>query len=247
MPRLEGKIGLVTGAGGGIGRAIVRRFAQAGAQVIATDRDRTSLAELAKELPGVVTLEADVTVLDEVKAMFAEVEKRFGRLDVLVNNAGVGSRTDFRYLSDEDWAGVLDVNLGGAVRCMREGLDLLKAAGDGAIVNLGSIMEMRHVRQLSAYAASKAAIGAVTRSVAVEYAPFGIRVNSISPGYIETPMTKTVLRNEAMREALLARTPLNRFAQPSDIAEAALFLASAEASCITGQCLVVDAGASVVL
>jgi len=247
MSRLAGKIGLVTGAGGGIGRAIARAFLQEGAQVIASDRDGSSLAVLADELPDIVTLEADVTQLDEVKAMLGETGKRFGRLDVMINNAGVGSRTDFRHLSDEDWAGVLDVNLQGTVRCMREGLDLLKASDDAAIVNMGSIMEIRHVRQLSAYAASKAAIGALTRSVAVEYAPYGIRVNAIAPGYVDTAMTKTVLRNEAMREALLARTPLKRFAEPDDIAKAVLFLASNDANCITGQCLIVDAGASVAL
>lgn len=237
----------MTGAGGGIGRAIVNCFAQAGAVIVANDCDGTRLAELAKEQPDIITYEADVTRLEDVQAMVANVGERFGRLDVLVNNAGVPSRSDFRHLSDEDWAGVMEVNLQGTVRCMRESLDLLKVPGDAAIVNMGSIMEMRHVRQLSAYAASKAAVGALTRSVAMEYASFGIRVNAVTPGYVETAMTKTVLRNEAMREALLSRTPLQRFAEPDDIAQATLFLASGEAKSITGQCLIVDAGASVAL
>jgi NAD(P)-dependent dehydrogenase (short-subunit alcohol dehydrogenase family) len=245
MSRLEGKIALVTGAGGGIGRAIVSCFAQAGAEIVASDRDNASLAKLTKEQPDIITHEADVTRLEDVQAMVANMAERFGRLDVLVNNAGVPSRSDFRHLSDEDWSSVIDVNLQGTARCMRESFELLKISGDAAIVNMGSIMETRHIRQLSAYAASKAAVGALTRSVAVEYAPFGIRVNAVTPGYVETAMTKSVLRNEAMREALLLRTPLKRFAEPSDIAQATLFLASVEAKSITGQCLIVDAGASV--
>ena len=175
-----------------------------------------------------MALHADIRDLGQVKAMFSEIGERFGRLDVLINNAGVGSRTDFRNLSDEDWAQVLDVNLQGTVRCMREGFSLLRASDYASIINLGSIMNNRHARQLSAYAASKAAIAALTRSVAVEYAAYGIRVNSISPGYVETAMTKTVLRKQAVREALLAQTPLKRFAAPDDVAKAALFLASGD-------------------
>ena len=250
MGRLESRIALVTGAGGGIGSAIARCFADEGAQVAVADRNPKSVDKLAGELSGpagAVALHADIRDLGQVKAMFSEIGERFGRLDVLINNAGVGSRTDFRNLSDEDWAQVLDVNLQGTVRCMREGFSLLRASDYASIINLGSIMNNRHARQLSAYAASKAAIAALTRSVAVEYAAYGIRVNSISPGYVETAMTKTVLRKQAVREALLAQTPLKRFAAPDDVAKAALFLASGESSYITGHELVVDGGASVAL
>lgn len=247
MGEVQGRIALVTGAAGGIGQAIVRRLAAEGAHVIAANREVENLEELAQSASAIQTQQTDVTDLAGIQAMFATVREQHGRLDILVNNAGVPSRTDFRHLSDEDWAGVIDVNLHGTVRCMREGLDVLKASEQAAIVNLGSIMDTRHVRQLSAYAASKGAIAALTRSVAVEYATFGIRVNSVSPGYVETAMTRTILRNPAMRDALLERTPLKRFPTPDDIADAALFLASERANSITGQSLVVDGGTSVAL
>ena len=247
MGEVQERIALVTGAAGGIGQAIVRRLAAEGAHVIAADREVKNLEELVQSAGAIQTQQTDVTDLEGIQAMFAAVREQHGRLDILVNNAGVPSRTDFRHLSDEDWAGVIDVNLQGTVRCMREGLDVLKESEQAAIVNLGSIMDTRHVRQLSAYAASKGAIAALTRSVAVEYAAFGIRVNSISPGYVETAMTRTILRNPALREALLERTPLKRFPTPDDIADATLFLASVRANSITGQSLVVDGGTSVAL
>lgn len=251
MGRLDDKIALVTGAARGLGRAIATRFVAEGAHVFVTDQDESLAAEAALDIAAnggfAAPLRADVTSTPDVQKMFEAVNEAFGRLDVLVNNAGVTHRGDFRHLSDEDWQGVVDVNLQGTVRCCREGLTLLQAAGTASIINLSSIMERRHIRQLSPYSTTKAAVAALSRSLAVEYASFGVRVNYLCPGYVETALTKRVLRNPAIRKALLQQTPMGRFAEPEDIANAALFLASDESVFVTGSGLTVDGGMSVAL
>ena len=153
---------------------------------------------------------------------------------MLVNNAGVGERSDFRHLSDEAWDRVWKVNLDGTVRCAREAFDLLKASGKGSIVNLSSVMATKHTRQMSVYSATKGAVSALSRSLAVEYAPYVIRVNALCPGYVETGLIGRYIGKPDDRQGLLAQTPLRRFGTPEDIANAALFLASDEAAYITG-------------
>jgi NAD(P)-dependent dehydrogenase (short-subunit alcohol dehydrogenase family) len=177
----------------------------------------------------------------------AEAARRFGRLDALVNNAGLNVRGDFRHLSDADWARIREVNLDGVVRVARDGFALLKASGRGSLINVASIMAHRGLRQLTAYSATKGAVVALTRGLAVEYAPFGIRVNALCPGFVHTALTERVLRNPAIEKALVESTALRRLGQPEEIARAALFLASDEASYITGAELAVDGGMSAVL
>ncbi len=251
MGRLKGKVALVTGAGAGLGRAIAICFAREGAHVFVTDRDADSAesvaGEIAKAGGNSSALTADITKLAEVQAMFEAVESGFGRLDILVNNAGISRRGDFKDLSDEDWSEVVDVNLHGVVRCTREAMGLLKASGKASIVNLASIMERRHIRQISPYSTTKAAVAALSRSLAVECAPLGIRVNYLCPGYVETALTARFLRNPVIREGLIAQTPLRRLAEPEEVAMAALFLASDESSYVTGEGLTVDGGMSIAL
>jgi NAD(P)-dependent dehydrogenase (short-subunit alcohol dehydrogenase family) len=179
--------------------------------------------------------------------MFRAVEKGHGRLDVLVNNAGLNVRGDFRHLSDADWARIREVNLDGVVRVARDGFEPLKASGRGSLINVASIMAHRGLRQLTAYSATKGAVTALTRGLAVEYAPFGIRVNALCPGFVHTPLTARALKNPAIEKALVESTALRRLGQPEEIARAALFLASDEASYITGAELAVDGGMSAVL
>ncbi|HXG78702.1 MAG TPA: SDR family oxidoreductase [Methyloceanibacter sp.] len=246
MRRLEGKIALVTGAGAGIGRAVAETFAREGASVVVTDRDAAAAKEVADAIikaNGTATaLAVDVTNTPQVKALMIETAQRYGRLHVLVNNAGVGERSDFRHLSDEAWDRVWKTNLDGTVRCAREAFELLKASGNASVINLSSVMASKHTRQMAVYSTTKGAVSALTRSLAVEYAPYCIRVNALVPGYVETALIGRYLQNPMVAKALLTQTPLRRFGTPQDVANAALFLASDEAAYITGASLNVDGG-----
>jgi NAD(P)-dependent dehydrogenase (short-subunit alcohol dehydrogenase family) len=246
MRRLEGRIALVTGSGSGIGRATAQVLAREGAHVYVTDVNgaaaETVAAEIVKAGLSATALTADVSHGQDVTAMFRAVEKAHGRLDVLVNNAGLNAGGDFRHLSDADWARIREVNLDGVVRVARDSFPLLKASGRGSLVNVASIMAHRGLRPLAAYSATKGAVTALTRGLAVEYAPFGIRVNALCPGFVHTALTARALRNPAVEKALVESTALRRLGQPEEIAKAALFLASDDASYVTGAELAVDGG-----
>jgi NAD(P)-dependent dehydrogenase (short-subunit alcohol dehydrogenase family) len=251
MKRLEGRIALVTGAGSGIGRATVLAFAAEGAHVYVTDVNGEAAeavaAEIANSGAAATAIAADVSRGQDVAAMFRAVEAAHGRLDVLVNNAGLNVRGDFRHLSDADWVTIREVNLDGVVRVARDGFALLKASGRGSLINVASIMAHRGLRQLTAYSATKGAVTALTRGLAVEYAPFGIRVNALCPGFVETALTRRVLKVPAIEKALIDSTALRRLGRPEEIARAALFLASDEASYVTGAELAVDGGMAAAL
>ncbi len=251
MRRLEGRIALVTGAASGIGRATARLFAEEGAHVYLADVNGAGVegaaAEMAAAGLAAHAIAADVSLGQDVTAMFRAVEKGHGRLDVLVNNAGLNVRGDFRHLTDADWAKIREVNLDGVVRVARDGFALLKASGRGSLINVASIMANRGLRQLTAYSATKGAVTALTRGLAVEYAPFGIRVNALCPGFVHTALTARALKNPAIEKALVESTALRRLGQPEEIAKAAVFLASDEASYVTGAELAVDGGMSAAL
>jgi NAD(P)-dependent dehydrogenase (short-subunit alcohol dehydrogenase family) len=248
MDRLADKCALVTGAAAGIGRDIAELFAAEGAHVFVADIDGTGAAAVAaaicaagRKATGIV---ADVSRGQDVQAMFRTIEQAAGKLDVVVSNAGLNVRGDFRHISDADWVKIREVNLDGVVRVARDGFGLLSSGGGGVLINVSSIMARRGLRQLAGYSATKGAVSALTRALAVEYAPFNIRVNALAPGFIETALTARVLRNPALRKALVDETPMRRLGTGKEIAEAALFLASDAASYITGAELVVDGGMS---
>lgn len=246
MRRLEGRIALVTGAGNGIGRAIAARLAADGAQVVIADLDGEAASRVAAEIVasgGQASGHAtDVTRGQDVGALLRTIEATHKRLDILVNNAGLNVRADFRHLSEAEWVKVRDVNLDGVVRFAREGFELLRRSGNASLINIASIMGDHGMRQLVAYSATKGAVIALTKGLAVEYAPFGIRVNALCPGFVETALTARALKLPAFAKALIDKTPMRRFGRPDEIAAAAAFLASDDASFVTGATLAVDGG-----
>jgi NAD(P)-dependent dehydrogenase (short-subunit alcohol dehydrogenase family) len=245
MDRLKGKIAVVTGAGAGIGLATARLFAAEGAHVYVTDVNGESAAEAASALKGAglgaTAMTVDVSRGQDVTALFRAIEQAHGKIDVLVNNAGLNVRADFRHLSDADWVKIREVNLDGVVRIARDGFPLLKASGAGSLINVASIMGHRGLRQLAGYSATKGAVSALTRALAVEYAPYNIRVNALAPGYIETELNRDFLSSPA-GESLGKRVAMRRFGKPEDLDGALLLLASDAGRYITGATLVVDGG-----
>src|SRR5262249_8526590 len=229
MQPLAGRIAFIAGAGAGLGRAIAEAYAAAGAHVYVTDIDAAAAAAVCGRLAALGAaahaLACDVTRAEDITAAFGEVQRAHGRIDVLVNNAGLNVRSDFRHLRDADWVKIRSVNLDGVVRVARDGFELLRASGRGVLINVASIMARRGLRQLTAYTATKGAVLALTKGLAVEYAPFGIRVNALAPGFVETALTARALRNPAIEKALVESTALRRLGQPEEIANAALFLA----------------------
>lgn len=251
MQRLLGKIAVVTGAGAGIGLATAELFAAEGAHVWLTDVDGVSAEAGAERINGrglaASWMAVDVSRGQDVSALFRDVKAAHGRIDVLVNNAGLNVRSDFRHLSDADWVKIREVNLDGVIRIARDGFELLRASGQGSLVNIASIMGHRGLRQLAAYSATKGAVSALTRTLAVEYAPFGIRVNALAPGFIETALTARVLKVPQFSKALLEKIPLGRFGTGDDVARAALFFASSDSAYITGAEIAVDGGMAAAL
>jgi len=246
--RLSGKMALITGAASGIGLATARRFAEEGATVILADRDEArlpaALAEIQHSSGSHVAIALDVTVEEAWIRAIDEVTRRFGRLDILVNNAGFGR---FRSIADttlEEWRATLAVNLDSVFLGTRHALPLLARSGRGAIVNMSSIRGLVAGINSGAYSAAKAGVRLFTKVTALECAAAGngVRVNSVHPGHVETPLTAPAYSKPEVVRPLLAETPLGRFAQPREIADVILFLASDEASYMTGAEVTIDGG-----
>ncbi len=237
MNGLAGKVALVTGGSRGIGAAIVKRLAQEKARVYLTYRESENEA---KALPAAGIFRCDVRDKASVEKVVEELLEREDRLDILVNNAGVIRDGLFLTMSDEDWHEVLDTNLGSVYRFCKAVVQQMMMQGGGAIINLSSIVGEVGGSGQANYAASKGAINAFTKALASELAPKNITVNAIAPGMVNTDMSKAV--RSAFGEKIKEKIPLGIFAEPEDIASAAVFLASSEGKYITGQVLTVDGG-----
>jgi 3-oxoacyl-[acyl-carrier protein] reductase len=244
MFSLKDKVALVTGASQGIGRATARALADAGAKVGVAARSADKLASLVSEIEGAggaaVAVLMDVADAAQVKTGFQQVLSKFGRLDILVNNAAITRDTLALRMKLEDWDAVLRTNLTGAHLCIQQALGAMLKQRSGRIINLSSVVAQTGNAGQANYVASKAGLIGLTRAIAVEVASRNITVNAVAPGFIATPMTDVL--SQEIKDKMKAMIPLGRFGSDKDIADAIVFLASDDASYITGQVLEVNGG-----
>ena len=245
--RLKDKVALVTGAAQGIGLACVEAFAREGASVVLADRDergRAAAQRLASGGAKVVFAACDVAKKDQVEAAVATAVKEFGRLDILVSNAGIVHAAEFLDLEEADFDRVLAVNLKGMFLAGQAAArQMVKQGGGGAIINMSSVNAVLAIPNQVPYVVSKGGINQLTKVMSVSLAPKGIRVNGIGPGTILTELAKTaVLGNKEAERKIMSRTPMGRMGEPAEIARVAVFLASDDASYLTGQTIYPDGG-----
>ena len=244
--RLENKVALISGGARGMGAVEAKLFAKEGAKVVIgdmlEDEGRRVEAEINETGGQCLFVPLDVTDEDAWRRAVSEAVSRFGKLDILVNNAGIYRAHVVEETTVDEWDLVMGVNAKGVFLGTKYAIPEMRKAGGGSIVNISSVAGLVGSKQTTAYTASKGAVRLLTKSTAIQYASDGIRANSIHPGTIETPMTEGLLSDAAMREDRVNRTPLGRLGRPEDVAYGALYLASDEASFVTGSELVIDGG-----
>ncbi|GAK13618.1 SDR family NAD(P)-dependent oxidoreductase [Geomicrobium sp. JCM 19039] len=241
--RLPNKIALITGAGSGMGEAEALRFAKEGATVIATDINEEAVKNVVTQITEsggkAVSHKHNVASHDDWQQIMVDVKKRYGRLDILVNNAGISLATPFEEQTEEDWARTYGININGVMFGMQQAIPLMQEHG-GSIVNISSISALTGMAGAGAYTASKGAVRSITKAAAVDYGKQNIRVNSVHPGYIVTPMSAPSM--EQYKDYFLTQVALPELGNSDEVTNAVLFLASDEASHITGIELPVDGG-----
>jgi 3-oxoacyl-[acyl-carrier protein] reductase len=254
--QLQGKVALITGSGRGQGLAAAKRFAVEGARVVVNDLDpesvKTAVAAIRAAGGDAIETVGDVSSSADVRRVLDTVKTQYGGLDILYNNAGIGysatkrfgvAMSDIVSCTEEDWRRILDINIGGVFLFCKYGIPMLIERGSGVIINTASIAALRGAADAHAYTATKGAVVALTRAIAVTYGPKGIRANTICPGVIDTEMIHdTLIAREDIRKALTQSTPLRRAGTAEDIADVAVFLASEASRFITGEEIVVDGG-----
>ncbi len=240
--RLKGKTAIVTGATSGIGKKIGEKFIKEGANVIFSDLEKES--DFVDELDDrAVYVKCNVSNSEEIEYLISHALDRFGGLDVMVNNAGIGDDKTIFEVSDEDWERVISVNLSGTLYGMREAANVMKENDvKGSIINISSILGKVGFNGAISYCASKGGVVQLTRAGAIDTADEGIRVNAIAPGFIKTKMTASMLENDEFRNFVEGSTPLGHVGEVEDIANAAVYLASDESKYVTGEVLYVDGG-----
>jgi NAD(P)-dependent dehydrogenase (short-subunit alcohol dehydrogenase family) len=241
--RLAGRVAAITGSSRGIGRAVAEAFVREGASVVVNSREQRSAAAVAAEIGGgAVGVGADVATEEGATALVRGTLDAFGRLDVMVNNAGMSVAADTRDLRVDVWRKVVDLNMTAVFLCSREAARHMLEAGGGAIINTASVQAFAPFPRRLAYGSTKAAVVMMTRIMAAEWAPT-VRVNAVAPGYVRTAMTEKLQAEGRIDfEAIKRRTPQRRIAEPADLAGAYVYLASEDASFVTGETIVVDGG-----
>jgi NAD(P)-dependent dehydrogenase (short-subunit alcohol dehydrogenase family) len=246
MPE-KNKIAIVTGGGSGLGFAIAKKFTENGITTIIAGRDKEKLNKAKEQLGNLCHAKTcDVSDLGSIPKFIGDIAKEFGQIDILVNNAGINQKKEFTEVSDEEFQRVITTNLTAVFVMSREVVKQMLMKGSGCIINISSMAAQYGLPKVIAYSASKTAIDGMTRAMAVELSPKGIRVNAIAPGFIYSDMTAKALDSDPERKAkVFGRTPMGIMGQPEDIGNAALYLASDAAKFVTGVVLPVDGGNSI--
>lgn len=241
------KVAIVTGGASGIGLAIAEKFVANNIHTIVIGRDKTKLENVKNKLgEKCYTFSFDLNDLPGIPSLIANIIKEFGQIDILVNNAGINMKKEFTEVTDEDFQKILLTNVTAVFALSREVVKYMLEKGSGSIINISSMASQYGIPKVIAYTASKSAIDGMTKAMAVELSPKGIRVNSIAPGFIATDMSAKALNNDPERkQKVMSRTPMGYMGDPADIANAALYLANGESSYVTGVVLRVDGGNSI--
>jgi NAD(P)-dependent dehydrogenase (short-subunit alcohol dehydrogenase family) len=245
--RLEDRVAIVTGGSKGLGEAMARALAEAGSHVVIVSRNLQESQKVANGIAAetgrqTLALRVDVTLRVEVEKMVEETVSKFGKIDILVNNAGINIRKPLRELADEEWQTVLGINLTGPMLCSRTVSKFMIDRRSGSIINISSTLGHIGFPARAAYSSSKAGLIGLTRTLALEWAPYNVRVNALCPGPFQTPMNQVLMQNQEAFQQFLSRIPMGRFADPKELAGPVVFLASDASSFMTGTTLLIDGG-----